>query len=146
MRVWTPKEHPTIPHPTSADPPPPLNTTVLIRHNCLLFHPHYLHRALHRRFAAALNEHVYPPDVGSHSNSLCDPTVADLTPQWRSLCSNLGISSDNECAAYWEGLNANALAAFGPLAATAMIADYQLLGKSGETVWVGYWEFEMPIC
>ena len=72
------------------------------------------------------------PLAGSDSSNLCNPTVADLNPTWRGLCSNLGISNDSDCAGYWQGINANGLAAYGPLAATAMDADFQMLAKSGE--------------
>ena len=69
--------------------------------------------------------------AGSDNSSLCDPSIADLTPAWRALCSGMGITSDLECASYWKGINANSLAAFGPVAANALNADYQLLARSG---------------
>ena len=69
--------------------------------------------------------------TGSDDNTLCNPSIADLTPAWRALCSNMGITSDLECVGYWKGINGNSLAAFGPVAANALNSDFQLLARAG---------------
>jgi len=71
-------------------------------------------------------------NVGAVLPHTCSPTVAQLQADWNQTCAGLKVTVGSECAAVWQVLNQNSLAAFTAVTAEAFGADYQILAASGE--------------
>ena len=75
-------------------------------------------------------------------NTTCAPTASQVQPDWTATCTALNINDAGNCANFWEALNENNLAAFGPVTAAAFDADFQVIARSGSGVALLAWIFQ----
>ena len=71
------------------------------------------------------------PGAGAVLPGTCQPTPQELQVDWVATCTALAITSASECADLWQVFNENSLEAFGPVAAAAFGADFQVIANTG---------------
>lgn len=69
--------------------------------------------------------------AGAAIPGTCQPNPQQLPRSFQATCDALKIVVPQECADLWQVFNENSLEAFGPVAAEALGADYQVIATSG---------------